>query len=189
MPQPNLRTERMLLVPLADEHLELEVELDSDPEVLRYLFGRARPRDEVERAHEARMSEGRMVDGLGFWAAFVDGEFAGLMMLPPSHGEDKPSEPGVAELGYRLHRRFWRRGLASEGSRELLRYAFEEAGQQRVIAQTMAVNAGSRGVMKAVGMRHVRTFYPSWNDPLPGAEEGEVEYEITREEWQQITAG
>lgn len=35
--QPSLRTARIELVPLADEHLELEVELDSDPEVLRYV--------------------------------------------------------------------------------------------------------------------------------------------------------
>ena len=42
MSQPVLRTPRLLLVPLADRHLDLEVELDSDPEVMRYLDGRAR---------------------------------------------------------------------------------------------------------------------------------------------------
>jgi RimJ/RimL family protein N-acetyltransferase len=42
MTQPTLDTERLRLVPLADEHLEFEVELDSDPEVMRYLAGRAR---------------------------------------------------------------------------------------------------------------------------------------------------
>jgi len=42
MPQPILRTDRLLLVPLADRHFELEVMLDSDPEVLRYITGRAR---------------------------------------------------------------------------------------------------------------------------------------------------
>ena len=192
MPQPILRSDRLLLVPLADEHLELEVKLDSDPEVLRYLFGRARPREEVVEAHAQRMAEGRMVDGLGYWVAFRDDrppsrqrdeDFVGLMMLPPSHGEHKPDEPGVAELGYRLMRRHWRQGYASEASRLLLRYAFETAGQHRVIAQTMAVNAGSRGVMTAIGMRHVRTFHPHWNDPLPGSDQGEVEYEITHTDW------
>jgi hypothetical protein len=33
--QATLHTERITLVPLGDEHLELEVELDSDPEVMR----------------------------------------------------------------------------------------------------------------------------------------------------------
>ena len=38
MPQPVLRTERLVLESLAHAHLELEIELDSDAEVLRYLF-------------------------------------------------------------------------------------------------------------------------------------------------------
>ncbi|MEU9824734.1 GNAT family N-acetyltransferase [Micromonospora chersina] len=198
MPQPLLRTDRLLLVPLADRHLEWEVQLDSDPEVLRYLVGRARSRDEVIASHAQRMTLAGAVDGLGYWMAFGteggardstppagedDGEFVGLMMLPPAHGPDQPDDPTVAELGYRLLRRHWRKGLASEASRALLRHAFDTVGQNRVIAQTMAVNTGSRRVMEAIGMRHVRTFFPPLDDPLPGADLGEVEYEMTRETW------
>jgi RimJ/RimL family protein N-acetyltransferase len=199
MPQPILHSDRLLLVPLAGRHLELEVQLDSDPEVLRYLFGRARSRDEVLASHAERLAAADRVDGLGYWMAFgtdggargstrpareEDGDFVGLMMLPPAHGPDQPDDPTVAELGYRLPRRCWGRGLASEASRVLLRHAFDNVGQARVIAQTMTVNAGSRRVMEAVGMRYVRTFHPSWDDPLPDADKGEVEYEMTREEWQ-----
>ncbi|MEV0002907.1 GNAT family N-acetyltransferase [Micromonospora sp. NPDC050980] len=198
MPQPILRTERLLLVPLADRHLDLEVRLDSDPEVLRFLFDRPRTRDEVIGYHARRMGHAAKVDGLGFWMAFGsgdatpgsaapasedEGEFVGLMMLPPAHGPDQPDDPTVAELGYRLVRRHWRKGLASEASRRLLRHAFDTVGQRRVIAQTMAVNVGSRGVMEAVGMRYVRTYFPRWDEPLPGAEQGEVEYEMTRQMW------
>jgi len=67
MSQPILRTPRLLLVPLADRHLELEVELDSDPEVLRYLSGRAHTRDEVVASHGRRMAHSRKVPGLGHW--------------------------------------------------------------------------------------------------------------------------
>ncbi|MGV9806881.1 GNAT family N-acetyltransferase [Micromonospora chersina] len=199
MPQPLLRTDRLLLVPLADRHLDLEVHLDSDPEVLRYLVGRARSREEVIASHGERLALAAKIDGLGYWMAFGteggargstppagedDGEFVGLLMLPPAHGPDQPDDPTVAELGYRLLRRHWGKGLASEASRALLRHAFDTVGQHRVIAQTMAVNTGSRRVMEAVGMRHVRTFFPPFDDPLPGSDRGEVEYEITRETWQ-----
>ncbi|NMO52308.1 GNAT family N-acetyltransferase [Actinoplanes sp. TBRC 11911] len=205
MAQPILRTPRLLLIPLADRHFELEVQLDSDPEVLRYIWGRALERDEVLTSHTSRMARAAQVDGLGYWIAFgarhdaaaperarhgtaapereEDGEFVGLMMLPPAHGPDQPDDPEVSDLGYRLLRRHWRQGLASEAARELLRHAFETIGQSRVIAQTMAVNRGSRGVMEAIGMRYVRTFHSSWNDPLPDAELGEVEYEMTRAMW------
>jgi RimJ/RimL family protein N-acetyltransferase len=197
MPQPILRTDRLLLVPLADRHLELEVQLDSDPEVLRYISGRARTRDEVVASHSQRMALACKVDGLGYWMAFGsgggarstppegedEGEFVGLMMLPPAHGPDQPDDPTVTDLGYRLVRRYWRKGLASEASRALLRHAFDTVGQSRAIAQTMAVNSGSRGVVEAIGMRYVRTYFPPWDDPLPGADLGEVEYEMTRRMW------
>jgi RimJ/RimL family protein N-acetyltransferase len=124
---PIIHTQRLLLVPLADRHLDLEVQLDSDPEVLRYLSGRAHTRDEVV--------------------------------------ENQPDDPGVADLGYRILRRYWRQGLATEASRALLRHAFLTVGVRRVIAQTMAVNAASRGVMTSVAMSYVRTYFPEWEDP------------------------
>jgi RimJ/RimL family protein N-acetyltransferase len=155
-----------------------------------------RSRDEVVESHARRMAMAGIVDGLGHWIAFGpagdagdppttedEGQFVGLMMLPPAHGPDQPDDPTVADLGYRLLRRHWRKGFASEASRVLLRHAFDTVGQSRVIAQTMAVNAGSRGVMEAVGMRYVRTFFAPWDEPLPGADQGDVEYEMTREMW------
>jgi RimJ/RimL family protein N-acetyltransferase len=195
---PAIHTDRLLLVPLADRHLELEVELDSDPEVLRYISGRAHTREEVAAGHATRMALGRRVPGLGYWMAFgtdggargsarpqteAAGEFLGLMMLPPAHGPDQPDDPTVADLGYRFVRRCWRRGLATEASLALLRHAFETVGMRRVIAQTMAVNAASRGVMAAAGLRYVRTYHPEFDEPLPGSEQGEVEYEMTRADW------
>ena len=149
-------------------------------------------------SHERRLALADLVDGLGYWMAFGsgggtadstpperedEGEFVGLMMLPPSHGPDQPDDPTVCDLGYRLVRRFWRRGLASEASRVLLGHAFETVGQSRVIAQTMTANVGSRGVMEAIGMRYVRTYFPTWDEPPPDAESGEVEYELTRAMW------
>jgi RimJ/RimL family protein N-acetyltransferase len=196
--QPTLHTERLLLVPLGDRHLDLEVELDSDPEVLRYLSGRAHTRAEVVESHARRMAHARKVPGLGHWMAFGTdggargsirpateeaGEFVGLMMLPPAHGPDQPDDPSVADLGYRLMRRCWCQGLATEASRALLRHAFETVGIRRVIAQTMAVNAASRGVMASAGLSYVRTYFPDFDEPIAGAEQGEVEYELTAADW------
>jgi RimJ/RimL family protein N-acetyltransferase len=186
--QPTLATERLRLVPLADEHLQLEIELDSDAEVMRFLDGRARTPEEVAEAHVRRMALNRKVPGLGYWIAFErTGAFVGLMMLPPAHGPDQPDDPDVADLGYRILRRHWRRGYATEASRALLQHGFTTVGVRRVIAQTMAVNAASRGVMTAVGMSYVRTYFPEFDDPLPGSEEGEVEYELTASDWRRQT--
>jgi hypothetical protein len=85
MPQQTLQTERIALVPLADEHLEWEVELDSDPEVMRYLSGRASTREEVVAGHARRMAAAQKVDGLGFWVGLADeSSWAGGSFSPPT---------------------------------------------------------------------------------------------------------
>lgn len=182
MSQATLHTARIRLVPLADEHLDHEVELDADPEVMRYL-GPARTRAEVEEFHRRRLAVADQVPGLGFWAGFVDSDFVGWWILEPPQRPDQGPVQGQAELGYRLLRRYWRRGLASEGARELIRHGFEDLGLTRIFAETMTVNTPSRATMASVGLRYVRTFHQDFDDPLPGTEQGEVEYAITREEW------
>lgn len=187
MTQPTLRTPRLTLVPLADEHLELEIEVDSDPEVMRYLTGRGRTRAEVEEAHHLRIAAARKAPGFGFWVGFAEDGFVGWWVLQPPHGPDQPDIPGEADLGYRLLRRRWRRGYATEGARELIRYGFTDLGLNRIFAQTMAVNTASRATMAAAGLSFVRAFVSAetYDDPVSGAEQGEVEYEITRAMWRQ----
>jgi RimJ/RimL family protein N-acetyltransferase len=180
--QATLHTRRLTLVPLAEEHLEYEVELDSDPEVMRYL-GKPRTRAEVQRYHRNRLAAAEPVPGLGFWVGFENGQFVGWWILEPPLQTDQGPVEGQAELGYRLLRRYWRQGLASEGARELLRHGFEDLRLHRIFAETMAVNEASRATMTSIGLRHVRTFHADWDEPLPGAEHGEVEYAITREQW------
>jgi RimJ/RimL family protein N-acetyltransferase len=182
--QATLTTARIRLVPLSDEHLEYEVELDADPEVMRFLGnGRARTREEVETQHRERIAAAGVVPGLGFWVGFVEDVFVGWWILQPPERADQGPVDGQAELGYRLLRRHWRKGLASEGSRELIRHGFEDLGLDRIFAETMAVNAASRATMASVGLRYVRTFHLDWDEPLPGSELGEVEYAITRQQW------
>jgi RimJ/RimL family protein N-acetyltransferase len=185
MAQVTLWTRRIQLVPLSEQHLGYEVELDADPEVMRYLGnGRARTRQEVEILHRQRLAAATRIPGLGFWVGFVEGTFVGWWILEPPQRADQGPVESQAELGYRLLRRYWRQGLASEGARELIRHGFDDLGLERIFAETMAVNAPSRATMTSVGMRHVRTFQLDWDEPLPGSDLGEVEYAITREQWQ-----
>ncbi|WP_205471961.1 GNAT family N-acetyltransferase [Nocardioides sp. SYSU D00038] len=177
MTRPVLRTERLELRPMTLEHLPHLVELDSDPEVLRHVLGRARTAEEVHEFWGPRCADTAAdAQGLGFWAGHVDGEFVGWWDLEPS-GE------GRAEAGWRLRRDRWRQGLASEGAVALLDHAFGAAGLHTVWAETLTTNLGSRGVMARLGMRHVRTAHPDWTRSLPDAAEGAVVHEITVEEW------
>lgn len=120
--------------------------------------------------------------GYGAWAAVErsSGAFVGLFMLRPRRDGD----PDAPELGYRLRKAAWGRGFASEGAKALIDHAFGEIGAQRVWAETLAVHTASRRVLEEAGLRFVRSFHQPWPYPVPGDEYGDVEYALSREEWQ-----
>ncbi len=66
----------------------------------------------------------------------------------------------------------------------LVLYGFTELRMEWVTANTMAVNTCSRCVMEKAGPTFVRAFAGDWPEPITGSEHGEVEYALTRAEWQ-----
>lgn len=178
-----LETPRLVLRRFTPLDLDDVEALDADPAVMRYINGGTpTPREEIRDEYlPAWMAYYERGDRWGFWAAIEhgSGRFLGWFHLRPQ-ASDPPDEP---ELGYRLRRDAWGRGLATEGSRALIDKAFGELGAMRVYATTMAVNTGSRRVMEKAGMRFIRLFDAEWPIRIPGDEEGDVEYAVTREEW------
>jgi RimJ/RimL family protein N-acetyltransferase len=174
---PVLVTDRLTLRRLTVADVDNLVELDSDPEVMRLLTkGKPTPRSVIEEQLRGLLAVSDRFPNLGRWAALADGRFQGWFALRPDSGTD-------VELGYRLRRAVWGRGLATEGCRALIRAAFTQWGVRRVYGQTMAVNTASRRVMEKSGLRYVRTFHLVFDDPIEGTEFGEVEYELCREAW------
>ena len=164
-----IETERLRLVPVAAVHVDLLVGLDADPEVMRFLTdGEPSSIDDVTRIVEQERGHR--------WVAFErDGDaFVGWFGIPPSG-------PGEVELGYRLVRSAWGRGLATEGAQAMVALAWSQ-GAERIWAQTMAVNERSRRVMDAVGLTYVRTFFGTWSRNNEGAEHGDVIYALLRPE-------
>jgi RimJ/RimL family protein N-acetyltransferase len=148
------------------------VELDSDSEVMRYLTGgKPSTRSEVE---------GLVAKALGSrWMAYErdTGGFVGWFAARAAREDDY-------ELGYRLVRHHWGHGLATEGTLAVIHEVFSAREATRAWAQTMAVNTRSRRVMERCGLKCVRTFHLSWDDPIEGTEQGEVEYELSRQDWE-----
>lgn len=180
--------------------------------------GKPTPRGQVEQVILPRiLGDYDRFPGFGCWAAVekATGAFVGWFLLRPrdagahpggagsgeaGSGEASPGDAGSgeassdgvcaveAELGYRLRRSSWGKGYATEGARALIRKGFTELGVSRIFAQTMAVNRASRRVMEKCGLKLERVFFPDWDDPIAGADEGEVEYALTREEWERLGA-
>jgi ribosomal-protein-alanine N-acetyltransferase len=138
------------------------LELDRDPEVMRFLGG---VRSEWSVADVRALLAERIAwyascPGLGLGACFLQssGEFIGWFMLRPRKYRPyddngallEPTED--AELGYRLARRFWGQGYATEMSRALVHHGFEQLGLRQVVAFVDAEHLASVRVLQKAGL-------------------------------------
>lgn len=178
-----LETDRMTLRRFTGTDVVDLVQLDSDPDVMRYLTGgRATPREVIEQETLPRIL--RLYQrgaGLGFWAAVekANDAFLGWFELR----EISTDSALVVELGYRLRRQAWGRGLATEGAHALVHKAFTELGVHQVVAETMVVNTASRRVLEKAGLMLVEICHRTFDDPIEGSEHGEARYAVDRTAW------
>jgi RimJ/RimL family protein N-acetyltransferase len=178
-----LETERLVLREFTADDVDNLVELDADPEVIKWTPDERTTREQVEQhvlPHFRRFYE--ETPGFGFWAVEekATGEFIGWFHLRPGEGHG-PDEP---ELGYRLRGSAWGKGYATEGSRALIDKAFSEHPIRRVLAETSAIHIASRRVMEKAGLRLVREFDAGYPPMSPEDVLGDVEYAIDRAEWE-----
>jgi RimJ/RimL family protein N-acetyltransferase len=179
-----LKTPRLAIRQFTEDDVDNLFDLNSDPEVMRYL-GRPAPRealrDEIIPFH---LGVYQRLDRLGTWAAESagNGQFLGWFHFRPGPDGDITN----VDLGYRLRRSAWNHGYATEGSRALIRMGFTDLGVRRVFAHTMTVNTASRRVMEKCGLTLVGTsaYEGPDADIIDGAEHGEVEYALTKPEWE-----
>jgi RimJ/RimL family protein N-acetyltransferase len=59
----------------------------------------------------------------------------------------------MSEVGYMIHRPYWRRGLATEAATATRDYAFFKLDKPRVISLVRPVNLPSQGVARKIGMQ------------------------------------
>jgi RimJ/RimL family protein N-acetyltransferase len=151
--KPTIRTTRLQLRPARSADAALLFELDRDPEVRRFVLQPNAPTIERCEAVVARfLAIDAATPDVGFWIAEECGAFVGWFHLkPPRPGE--PAEDGDLEIGYRLLRAAWGRGLATEGSQRLLEHAFQTLRAPRVTAVALAENRASIRVMEKLGMQ------------------------------------
>jgi RimJ/RimL family protein N-acetyltransferase len=187
-----LETERLWLRRFTEADVDHLFELNSDPEVMRFLNGGTpTPREVIENDILPRyLSYYERFAGYGYWAAIEKGtgEFLGWFHFRPA----KEAPPGEVELGYRLRKAAWGRGYGTEASRALIRKGFTELGVQRVVASTYADNIASRRVMEKAGLTLVRTYRLTPAELLtlygitcPELFDGDdVEYALDKAEWE-----
>ncbi len=180
-----LTSARLQLRLWRDEDLPAFAALNADPEVMEYM-PKCLAREESD-ASAARMREGLTRYGFGWWAVEVPGvsEFIGFTGLSvPSY--ETHFTPCV-EIGWRLARKYWGFGYATEAARLAMDYGFRSAGLQEIVSFTFVGNIRSRKVMERLGMKH----RPEDDFDHPRLEEGHplrphVLYRMNREAWEEV---
>jgi RimJ/RimL family protein N-acetyltransferase len=173
-----LLTPRLRLEPLDDRHLDGFHALNADPEVMRYITGRAETREE-SKAAIARVQAAWARFGHSWWA-FVEPDSgrvvgAGCVQHLRRSMATGPDPTCPLELGWRLVRDRWHRGLASEGARAMAAFAFDTLAAPELYAVCEPPNTASAAVMTRLGMRPlgIQTWY----------DEQMATYAIGRDEW------
>lgn len=89
--------------------------------------------------------------GLGFYSVFEkeSGDFVGQAGLFYIGFDENETE---IEVGYRLHKKFWGKGYATELAKTLLQWGFENLEVNKLVAFTHPDNTASQHVLQKCGM-------------------------------------
>ncbi len=146
---PQLETERLILRGFREQDLDAYAEMNADPEVTRYIGnGQTLTRAEAWR-NMAMMLGHWQLRGYGMWA--VEERQSGETIARIGCWEPE-GWPGF-EIGWMVRRAYWGRGLATEGARAAMDYAFRELQRSRVISLIRPENAPSRRVAEKLGQK------------------------------------
>jgi RimJ/RimL family protein N-acetyltransferase len=151
-----LRTDRLVMRRWRESDREPYAALNADPEVMRYF-----PATLSRVASDASVD--RMEDlfdrqGFGLWALEVaaTAEFIGFTGLNPM--PDGVPGAGGMEVGWRLARRAWHHGYATEAATAAVDVAFNGVGLDQIWSMTAVLNRPSQAVMLRLGMTSYELF-------------------------------
>lgn len=169
-------TERLILREVVPEDEDAFFELDNDPEVHRYLGNK--PVQDKEQTKEMIQSirQQYLDHGIGRWAIEekITNQFVGWAGLKFNTCVIN-NHINYYDLGYRLIRKYWGRGYASETAVASVAYGFDIMQLNKIYAAAHADNIGSNRIIIKTRFKFMNEFR------LDGAMHNW--YEISRKDW------
>lgn len=173
-----IETPRLMLREYTMEDFDALYEIVSDPETMQHYpapFSREKARNWI-----AWNLENYQRYGFGLWAVVLkeNGEFIGdcSLTLQDIDGQQLP------EIGYHIHKKYWRRGYGKEAARAVRDWAFRNTSFDILYSYMKYTNVGSYSTAMANGMKKVKE-YPDPKNTISYA------YAITREQWEALKKG
>ena len=142
-----IETERLILRPLTVGDAEDAFEWQSDPEVNRYMVYSLYT--DIEKTREWIAGLGADENEFGF-------ELKETGKVIGAGGIKYIEKEAAWEMGYNLNRAYWGRGFATEASKALIQWAYENEDARDFIACHATANAASGNVIRKCGFKFVR---------------------------------
>jgi RimJ/RimL family protein N-acetyltransferase len=169
-----LHTDRLTLRDITEADAGLLFDLDSDPEVMRYIGPRPAPdlasyRDRTRTVYVPLQAH--PWHGVRIVLDRASGEFLGWVFIRPAAASMFAREigwtrPDEVEVGYRYRRFAWGRGVATEAATPLVQIALSDPATTAVVACALAGNAGSLRVLEKLGLERVgEVLLPKASEP------------------------
>jgi len=147
-----LFTTRLMLRRWRASDREPFARLNRDPKVMEFMPARLtteesdRLIDRIEACFDQR--------GFGLWAAELRESSAFIGFIGLSIPRFEAHFTPAVEIGWRLAHEYWGRGLATEGARSVIHFAFNDFALPALVSFTTTGNFRSRRVMEKLGMAH-----------------------------------
>ena len=188
-----LTTERLVLRRFQSADLKSLFDLHNDPHVMRYINGGEQtPLESIEKTTlPLFMAYDSQVPEFGFWAAIHKDtkEFLGWFSF-------RCANKGCChdvDMGYRLCKKAWGNGYATEGAKAMISKGFKDLGVKNIFATTYEDNLASERVMQKLNMELVKRFRYNPEDLKQNDtahsngqlwDGDDLEYKLSREDWQ-----
>jgi RimJ/RimL family protein N-acetyltransferase len=160
-----LETERLVLRQFTENDVDNLLELNSDPDVVRFTADKQTDRSVIQTQMLPKwLKYYEEYDGYGIWAVVERSTqaFIGWFIFRPAvhapYFDPALANPDDIELGYRLRKVAWGKGYPTEGAKALIIKGFSELGAQRIVAPALAANAASIRVLEKSGLKLEKKF-------------------------------
>jgi ribosomal-protein-alanine N-acetyltransferase len=144
-------TARLVLRQFTLDDAPLIYQLNQDPEVVKYVH--EPPLTSVEQAEEiiANIIMPQYPNKLGRWSINLkeNNAFVGWCGLKYRADLDE------IDLGYRLMKSYWGKGIATEAASQTLQYGFQNLNLKTIIGKAHIDNLASIGVLEKIGMNFI----------------------------------
>ena len=145
-------TPRLILRRFTEEDAALLLYLNRDPEVIKYVHESPLETEEQALNIIRNIILPQYENDLGRWAIHIKESmefigWCGLKYLPKNDETD---------LGYRLVKKEWGKGIASEAAQHTLQYGFNQLKLELITGKAHKENTASLNILEKLGMQFIR---------------------------------